>query len=155
MCCTRLAEIQDAKGCQNRHLGTIAQICLAISLQLRHVSTIGKKLLSNNVSSRCPHNMVNFGPLTAEIGSGVWEPQLLSTCFASWQSYCAAPSSERQPNFAALNRGRYLCSAGRPSRWALARILVLLWPPCVADADIIFLLCVVSFFYFLLFLFLA
>jgi len=27
-------------------------------------------------------------------------------------------SSERQPNFAALN----LCSAGRPSRWALAHI---------------------------------
>ena len=31
-------------------------------------------------------------------------------------------SSERQPNFAALNRGRRLCSAGRPSRWALAHI---------------------------------
>jgi len=33
-------------------------------------------------------------------------------------------SSERHPNFAALNRGRHLCSAGRPSRWALAHILV-------------------------------
>jgi len=31
-------------------------------------------------------------------------------------------SSERQPNFAALNRRRHLCSAGRPSRWALAHI---------------------------------
>ena len=31
-----------------------------------------KKLLSSNMSSRYPHNMVNFGPLTAEIGSGVW-----------------------------------------------------------------------------------
>jgi len=30
-------QIQDAK---NRHLGTIAQLCFAISLQLRHVSTI-------------------------------------------------------------------------------------------------------------------
>jgi len=29
-------------------------------------------LLSSNISSTCPHNMVNFGPLTAEIGSGVW-----------------------------------------------------------------------------------
>ena len=28
----------------------------------------------------------------------------------------------RQPNFAALNRGRHLYSAGRPSRWALAHI---------------------------------
>ena len=30
--------------------------------------------------------------------------------------------SGRQPNFAALNRGRHLYSAGRPSRWALALI---------------------------------
>jgi len=29
-------------------------------------------------------------------------------------------SSGRQPNFAALNRGRHLYSAGRPSRWASA-----------------------------------
>jgi len=33
-------------------------------------------------------------------------------------------SSGRQPNFARLNRGRHLCSAGRPSRWALTHILV-------------------------------
>jgi len=32
--------------------------------------------------------------------------------------------SGRQPNFAALNRGRHLYSAGRPSRWALAHIAV-------------------------------
>jgi len=31
-----------------------------------------KDLLSSNMSSACPHNMVNFSPLTAEIGSGVW-----------------------------------------------------------------------------------
>jgi len=33
-------------------------------------------------------------------------------------------SSRRQPNFVALNRGRHLYSAGRPSRWALIHILV-------------------------------
>jgi len=27
-----------------------------------------KKLLNTKMSSRCPHNMANFGPLTAEIG---------------------------------------------------------------------------------------
>jgi len=37
-----------------------------------------------------------------------------------------ASSSGRQANFAALNRGHHLCSAGRPSGWALAHILVLL-----------------------------
>jgi len=44
--------------------------------------------------------------------------------FAFWQRYCTASSSGHQPNFVALNRGRRLCSAGRPSRWALAHILV-------------------------------
>jgi len=65
--------MQDAKKSpKNRHLRTIAQLCLAIPSQLRHVSTIGKKLLSSNISSRCPHNMVNFGLLAVEIGPAVW-----------------------------------------------------------------------------------
>jgi len=67
--------------------------------------------------------MVNFGLLTAEIGSTIWGTIQISTGFASWQRYCMA-SSGRQPNFAALNKGRHLCSAGRPSGWALAHILV-------------------------------
>jgi len=38
-----------------------------------YISTIGKNLLLNsNISPTCPRNMVNFGPLTAEICSGVW-----------------------------------------------------------------------------------
>jgi len=32
--------------------------------------------------------------------------------------------AHERANFAALNRGRHVCSAGRPSRWALAYILV-------------------------------
>ena len=32
-----------------------------------------KNLLSSNISSTCPHNMVNFGPLAAEILSSVWD----------------------------------------------------------------------------------
>ena len=54
------------------HLCTIAQVSRAISSQLRHLSTIGKNLLSSNTFSTRPVNMVNFGPLTAEIDSGVW-----------------------------------------------------------------------------------
>ena len=54
------------KVAKNRHLGTIAQLCRAIS------STIGKNLLSSNTSSTCPDNMVNFGLLTAEICWRVW-----------------------------------------------------------------------------------
>jgi len=44
MCCTRLAGNTGCKNdAKNRHLGTIAQLCRAESLQLWHVSTIGKK----------------------------------------------------------------------------------------------------------------
>jgi len=42
-----------------------------MSSQLRHVSTIEKNLLNSNSSSTRPHNMANFGLLTAEIGSRV------------------------------------------------------------------------------------
>ena len=43
-CCTRLAgNTGRKKVAKNRHLGTIAQLWRAISLQVRHVSTIGKK----------------------------------------------------------------------------------------------------------------
>jgi len=80
-------KLQDAK---NRHLGTVAQLCRAISSQLRHISTIGKKLLSSNISSTYAHNMVNFGPLAAEIVSLVWGTLQISTGFASWQRYCTA-----------------------------------------------------------------
>jgi len=43
MCCTRLAGNTGRKNdAKNRHLRTIAQLCLAVSSQLKHVSTIGK-----------------------------------------------------------------------------------------------------------------
>jgi len=73
MCCMRLAEIQDAKS--RHHSGHHSTTLSAISSQLRHVSTIGKKnlLISNSkISCICPRSMGNFGPLAAEIGSGVW-----------------------------------------------------------------------------------
>ena len=60
------------KVAKNRHLGTIPQLCRAIPSELRHVSTIEKKLLNINTSSTCPDNMVNFGLLAAEIVSLVW-----------------------------------------------------------------------------------
>jgi len=87
MCCTWLAANTRRK---NRHFGTIAQLYRAISSELRHVSTIGKKLLNNNISSTCPDNMVNFGLLTAEICWRVWGTPANSTGFASWQRYCTA-----------------------------------------------------------------
>jgi len=115
MCCTRLvANIVHKKVAKNRHLGTIAQLCRAISSQIRHVSTIGKKnLLSSNISSTCPHNMVNFGPLAAEIGSLVWGTPANFNGFgvlaALLDGTLVVGISQ---TFASLNRGRHLYSAG-------------------------------------------
>ena len=90
-CCTRLAgNVGPKNSPQNHHLGTIAQFCRAISLQLRHVSTIEKKLLSSNISCTCPHNMVNFDPLAAEIDAVVWGTPANFNGFASWQRYYTA-----------------------------------------------------------------
>jgi len=70
--------------------------------------------------------MVNFGPLAADIVSGVFGTPATFNGFRVYGSATARQSSsERQPNFAALNRGRHLCSAGRPSHWALAHIFLL------------------------------
>ena len=61
MYCTRLPENTGRKNdAINRHLRTIAHLCWK------------ENLLSSSTSSTCLRNMVNFGPLTAEIGSGVW-----------------------------------------------------------------------------------
>jgi len=61
--------MQDAK---NRHLRTIIQLCRAVSSQLRHVSTIGKKLVKQQYLLQVSPFTVNFGLVTAEIGPVVW-----------------------------------------------------------------------------------
>ena len=114
------------KVAKNRHLGTIAQLCRAISSQLRHISTIGKKLVKQQYLL---YMSSQYGELWLASG---WDHlvslghpckfQLVSRLGSITARHS---SSGRQPNFAALNRGRHLCSAGRPSRWALAHILVL------------------------------
>jgi len=40
-----------------------------------------KNLLSSNISSIWPHNMVNFDLLAAKIGSGVWGTPATFNCF--------------------------------------------------------------------------
>jgi len=124
-CCTRLAaNAGRKKSSKICHLGAIAQLCRAISSQLRHLSTtIRRNLLSSNMCSRCPHNMVYFAHWRLRSVYQFGAPCKFQRV-SRLDSVTARQSSERQPNFAALNRGRHLCSAGRPSRWALAHILV-------------------------------
>ena len=64
--------MQDPKVAKNRHLGTIAQLCRAISSQLRHVSTIGKKLVKQQYLLYMSSQYGELGPLAAEIVSLVW-----------------------------------------------------------------------------------
>jgi len=119
-------KIQDAK---NRHLGTIAQLCRAVSLQLRQVSTIEKKPVKQqylcNIST-CPHNMVNFGhALAAEICWRVWGTPANFNGFRVLAALLHGTPVLGVSQTAALNRGRHLYSAGRPSHWASAHILVI------------------------------
>jgi len=71
-CCTRLAETQDAKKSpkspSGHHRTTLAGYIFATKVRIDN----RKKHLSSKMFSTCPHNMVNFGPLAAEIGLPLW-----------------------------------------------------------------------------------
>jgi len=81
-----------------------------------------KSFLSSNISSTCPHNMVNFGPLAAEIVSLVWGTPGNFNGFRILAVLLHGTLVVGVSQTAALNRGRHLYSAGQPSRWALAHI---------------------------------
>jgi len=124
MCCTQLAgNAGHKKSPKIRHLGTIAQLCRAISSQLRHISIIGKKL----VKQRClPHMSSHYGEPRPTSGwdllASLGHPCKFQQVSRLGSVTARHSGSWRQPNFASLNRGHHLYSAGRPSRWALARI---------------------------------
>ena len=69
-------------------MGTIAQLCRAVSSQLRHVSTTGKPVKQQFIFSACPHKMTNFGPLMAETVYQFGAPQQISTGFRRLR-YCS------------------------------------------------------------------
>jgi len=89
-----------------------------------------KDLLNSNTSSTCPNNMVNFGPLAAEIGLQFGTP-------ANFNGFHVLAALRHGTlvvgvsQTAALNRGCHIYSAGRPSCWALAHNLVGLDVKCL------------------------
>jgi len=108
------------------HFGTTAQLCRAVSSQLRHVSTIEKKLFKHRYLL---HMFTLYGELRAPNGwdmlASLGHPfQFLQRLSRLGSVTVRHSSSGRQPNFAGFNRGRHLYLAGRPSRSALAHILV-------------------------------
>jgi len=124
LCCTQLAKNTGCKKSPKvRHLLAIAQLCRAISLQLGHVLTIGKNLLNSNISPTCSYNMVNFGPLVAEVGSLVWGTPANFNRFRILAALLHGTVVVGVSQTVALNRGCHLYLAGRPPRWALAHIL--------------------------------
>jgi len=129
MCCTQLAGNTGRKNdAKNRHLRTITQLCQAISPQLRHVSTIRKKLVKQQYLL---HVFAQYGELWPTSGwdrfGSLGHPskfQQVSRLLSVFSALLYGPhSSGHQPNFAAFNRGCHLYSAGWPSRWTLAHIL--------------------------------
>jgi len=120
---------------KNSHFDTIAQLCRAVSSQLRHVSTIGKKIVKHQyLLHMCSWygelRLTNGWDLLASlVHPGKFQRVLLLGSVTARHS-----STGRQPNFAALNRGCHLYSAGRPSRVALAHILDKVYYRAPADS---------------------
>ena len=80
--------------------------------------------LTSNTSATSAYNMVNFGPLAAETGLPVWGTPAHFNGFRVLAAllHGTLVVGVTQTAYAALNRGRRLYSAGRPSRWTLAHI---------------------------------
>ena len=68
-----------------------------------------KYLLRSSICSRCPHNIVNFGPLAAEIVSGVWGTPATFSGFRVLAALLHASQAVSVSQTAALTRGRHLC----------------------------------------------
>jgi len=122
MRCTWLAE---NAGCKKspfwHHRTTLSGYIFATKAPIDNRK---KNLLSSNISSTSPQ----YGELWPTSGwallASLRHPSTFQRVSRRGSITARHCSSGRQPNFAALNRGRKLCSAGRPSRWALAHILV-------------------------------
>jgi len=89
-------EIQDAKIC---HLRTITQLSQAISSQLRHVSTIGKKLVKQQY---LPHMFLQHGELRPTNGwdllASLGHPSKFQRVLRLGSVTAWHSSSGRQPN---------------------------------------------------------
>ena len=120
MCCALLAGTAGPKKLPfGHHRTTLLGYIFATKA---HIGYRKKNLLNRNVSPICPHNMVNFGLLAAEICWRVWDTPANFNRFCILVALLHGTSSGHQPNVVALNRGHHLYSTGRPSHWALAHI---------------------------------
>jgi len=71
--------------------------------------------------------MANYGSLATKISSGVWGTPANLNVFRDLAALLHGTLVVGVSQTAALKRGRHLYSTGRPSRWALGHILVILY----------------------------
>ena len=117
--------MQDAKIAKNSPSGhNCTTLSGCIFATKAHINN-RKKFVQQQCLPHTSSQYDAFGPLAAEIVSLVWAPLQIQRVSRLGSITARHSSSERQANFAALNRGRHLYSAGRPSRWVLVHILVL------------------------------
>ena len=104
-CCTQLAENTECKKSPKiRHLGLITQLCPALSSQLGMYRQSEKNLLSSDISSTSPHNMVNVGPQRLRYVRELRAPQQISTGFACWPRYCTNVAQRRSTKLCTMFR---------------------------------------------------
>ena len=103
MCCTRQRLAEDAgrkNYAENRHLRTIAQLCPAISLQLRYISTIVKSVkrqyLIHMFSQYAELRLINGWDLLARLGHPRKFQRVSRLCFV----IVATSLTGGQPNLA-------------------------------------------------------
>jgi len=114
------------KSPKSRHLGTIPQLCRAISSQLRHVSTIGKQFVKQQYN-HSPYVLTIWWTSAHQRLRSVGEfgaPLKISTGFASWLRYCTAFQYWASAKLCGVEQRAPPIFGRRPSRWALAHILV-------------------------------
>jgi len=122
MYCMRLPENTGCQKSPSRHHCATLSGCIFAAKAC--IDNLKKNLLNSNNSSTCPRSMVNFGPLTAEICLRVWGTPANFSRFRVFSALLHGTLVVGVCQTAALNRGRHLYSAGRPSR-AMAHILVM------------------------------
>ena len=124
MCCTRRARNAGPKNSPAaHHCTTLSGYIFATKACIDNWK---KNLFRSNISSTCPYNMVNFGPLAAEIVSLVWGTPANFIGFRVLAALLHGSLLVGVSQTVALNRGCHLYSAGWPSRWALTTFLVFL-----------------------------
>jgi len=121
MCSTRFAENKGRKKRHLRHHRTLSGYIFATKAR---IDNRGKNVKEQYL----PHMPLQYGELWPTNGwdllANFGHPIIFQRVSPLDSVTARQSSTGRHPNFAALNRGRHLYSAGRLSRWPLAHILV-------------------------------